>query len=234
MNAEHIIGLTVANRQATPESATELRQRYEAICASGVLRPRTEPKDLGEDGSLFQMDRLAGDHRYVFLSAGPRYRLLYPPQLCYGFIFDAKQLILECSAIVGPDLGNDYDNLIDAIIRDVDASLPPLPVDENVIAEFVRAMGETDPGMIAHLRASSASRYHDLDRAIRMGDVAVEGAAEVMRRFQAEAVRLQRKKRYCGKKALARLEPDYEILVPGELPLSLAVARIEAGQATHR
>ena len=230
--AEHIIGLRATDyaQPDNPSSAANVLAHYRQICAECVLRTRNGERKIGEDGSSFALDHLAGDTKYIFFSYGPRYRHLRPAHLCYGFAFDAKQLILEHGALVGPDLAADYDDLLDEAVRQVDASLPSLPVDEESIAEFIEAMGETDPAMIEHLRQSSTSRHHDLVAAVQEGDDSVEGASEAKRLFMESVRRLQARKRWSGQEALFRLEPGFEILVSNAIPLSLAVARIEAGE----
>lgn len=228
--AEHIIGLkSLEYIHDTPATHAAVRRRFEAIQRSGVLRPRSRPRHPVEDvGTMFELDWLAGDHNYVFLSYGPRYRLQRPPELCYGFVFDADQLIRERGALVGSDLLPEYELLLDGIIREIDASLPPLPAAD--IDEISAMLGSSDPDLLAYVREQSTSRYHDIERAVRNGDVSVEGAADAIARFKAQVGDLQRQHRVGGEAALARLEPGMEILAPGELPLSYAIGTIEVGQ----
>ena len=115
MHAERIVGLTAKEqtRPGDPASIASVLARYRSIRAGGVLLPRTEEKPLGADGSLFDLDRLAGDNRYVFLSYGARYRDMREPALCYGFLFDAERLIIERGALVGGDMLDHYENLLE-------------------------------------------------------------------------------------------------------------------------
>lgn len=229
--AEHILGLTASEmvKPAEPGSAASVRRRYQAIIRSGRLTPRTSPKPLGEDGSLRFLDRMAGDQRFVFLSYGPRYRDMRTPDTCYGFLFGAQHLIEQHGALVGPDLLGDYEDLLDRIIDEVDASLPPLPmISDGELAEFAALMGETDPNLLAYVQSASTSRRHDLETAIALGDWSVEGTATVRDRFCTEVGAIQAR-RLSGPAALASLRPGLEILIPGQLTLSAAIGRIEAG-----
>jgi hypothetical protein len=233
MYAEHIIGLraTELARPDSPKTAVAVRRRFDAIEASGVLLPRPEPKAPGEDGSLFGLDRLAGDGRYVFLSYGARYREVREEALCYGFLFDPMALILQHGALVGPDMMEEYDTILDEVVREVDASLPPLPqASDAEIAEFMALMGEEDPGMAAYIQQASTSRYHDLCDAVISGDTAVEGAELAIRMFRERAQVAQAELRLSGADALNALTLGMEILVPDYLPLALCIGRIEAGR----
>lgn len=230
--AEHIIGLT-AHEMVQPDdlqSATSLRGRYEAILRSGVLRPHGSERGLGQDGSTFQLDHLAGDGQYVFLSYGPRYRRLRPAHLCYGFVFDAADLIDSCSALVGEDLLEDYEDLLDGAIAEVCAIQPPLPpASPEQLAEFAALIGN-DPAMLAFVQEQSTSRYHDIDMAVRLGDASVSGMLEAQALFRTRAAELQKQKRTCGPAAHTALRQGMEILVSGSLSLDRTVGRIEAGK----
>ncbi len=234
--AEHIVGLRAQEgvNPDEPGSAVSVRARFERINQGGVLRPRQE-KVLGEDGSLFALDRLAGDAEFVFLSCGSRYRSMREKHLCYGWAFDAQRLVAECGALVGPDLMGDYDDLLDMIIRQIDEELPPLPmVGDDEVAGFMAMMGESDPGLAAYLKERSVSRYHEIDLAVRRGDLGVEGAEEAIGRFCEAVPALQRRLRKGGAEALVALRPGMEILVPGELQLELAICTIEDGRFVER
>jgi hypothetical protein len=230
--AEHIIGMT-AHEAAQPEldaSAKKMRRRYEAILACGALQPHTAPRRVGQDGGMFELDHLAGDGQYVFLSYGPRYRSLRPAHLCYGFVFDAATLINTCGALVGEDLLCDYEDLLAEAIEEVDASLPPLPVASDDEMERVAALVGDDPNLLAYIRQASASRYHDIERAVRLGDNSVEGMFAALTIFRLRVAELQALKRAGGTTAHAALFPGVEILVPARLSLDYAVGRIESGK----
>lgn len=230
--AEHIIGLTAheAAQPDLPASAKTMRARYRSILAAGALQPHAAPRGVGQDGGTFDLDHLAGDGQYVFLSYGPRYRDLRPAHLCYGFVFDAATLIDACGALVGEDLLEDYEDILFDCAEAMDAALPPLPpATDEELAEFAAIFG-ADPVMLDFMRGASTSRYSDIDCAVRMGDLSVPGAREAQAMFCAHAAELQARKRVSGAAAHAALCEGMEILVPGRLSLSLAVGRIEAGE----
>jgi len=229
MNAEHIIGLT-ANEYAGGQAAQQsVAARYVAIVASGELRPRIDEKPLCEDGNLFELDRLAGDNRYVFLSYGARYSEHRDPALTYGFVFDAVQLI-EWGAMVGPDMLQHYEDLLEQCVAEVAATLPPLPmISDAELADFA-AMAGDDPAMLDYVRQESVKRDSDIDMAILCGDMAEPGAADAVRLFQQRVGALQAQHRASGAAALATLREGMEILILGTLPISAAIARIEAGE----
>lgn len=233
MYAEHIIGLR-AQEHVHPQAentAVAVRQRFEEIRALGLLLPRTEPKPLGEDGSVFDLDRLAGDGRYVFLSYGARYRLEREPALCYGFLFDAEMLIRRCGALVGPDMLDEYDTILDAVAREVDASLPPLPMaSDEEIAKFMALVGEDDPEMATYIQQSSTSRYHYICDAVKSGDYSVEGARIATYKFREAAKQAQTRLRLSGQAALDALQPGMEILVYNQLALGWRLGTIEGGE----
>lgn len=230
--AEHILGLTAVEMfsPTAGSSIASVRRRYQRILRSGRLVPRTSAKLLGDDGALRILDRLAGDNRFIFLSYGPRYRDMREAATCYGFLFNAEQLITQFDAQVGPDLLGEYEELLDHIVADVDASLPPLSeISDDELAEFAALMDESDHALLAYVKEASTSRRHDLETAIALGDWTVDGADVVLERFQAEVGAIQSRFRHSGKAALAALQPGLEILVPGQLPLTVAAGCLEAG-----
>lgn len=230
MVAEHVIGLR-AGEHGDLAKASQVAARFAAIVASGQLRPRVEERTLGEDGHLQELDRLAGDHQYVFFSVGEHYRLHFEGMepLCYGFVADAATLINEYGALVGPDLLADYEDLMEQCIAEVAATLPPLdPISDAELAEFVAIAGD-DPAMLAYVREQSVHRDYEIDMAIRCGDMAEPGAAEAVALFQARVGAIQTKARRSGAEALVMLEPGLEILVPGSVPVRTMIGTIEGG-----
>lgn len=233
MFAEHVIGLRPLElvRPHAQETAVAVRDRFAGICAGGVLAPRHHPKKAGDDGGVFDLDWLAGDGRFVFLSYGPRYREEREPSLCYGFLFDPVVLIMRHGALVGPDMLDKYDEILHRVAQQVDAGLPPLPViADDDVAAFMALMGEDDLALAAHIKQSSVSRYHDICRAVRDGDMSVEGAEEATRLFQTAARQAQSRLRMDGQAAVDALVPGMEILVSHCLPLDAIVGMIEAGE----
>ncbi len=235
--AEHIIGLLPLELSRPAEHAAAVRVRYQAILRAGFLQPRSQSRTVQDTGSSFALDHLAGDTGYIFLSVGPRYRSLRPPEVCYGFAFDAEQLIRDYGALVGPDLLQDYEDALDEIIGDLDEELGPLaPITEEELHKQAAILGMDtgDTELMAYLQVASTSRRHDLETAIKDGDMGEPGAEEAVARFRMAAAAIQAEKRFAGRDALARLAPGMEILVPCSLPLSLALYTIEAGQETPR
>jgi len=73
------------------------RPRYKAIRKTDALLPAAEVGRLG----LYVLDVLAGDDQYNFLAPVKRPLGIADP-ICYGFVFDAEQLI-EQGALVGTE-----------------------------------------------------------------------------------------------------------------------------------
>lgn len=229
MFAEHIIGILPAERMNPAESTESVRSRFHAIKSSGVLLP-AEKREFMSTSNSYDLDFLAGDNQYVFLSAGARYRDERPGCICYGFIFDPVELITNHGAVVGPDLANEYDALLDSVVRQVESTLPALPaISDDELAAFTELMGITDSSMIEHIRVESSSRYHDLIAAVEDQDDSVKGAAEAIKLFKIGAKKLQSEMRFSGQEAIDRLAEGMEILVPKQLPLSLAKGTVEYG-----
>lgn len=243
MLAEHVIGLSYSEYAARFDNSKRaaaresLRQRFQQIQRTGVLQPRGRPRDPSHDdhGSSFGLDLLAGDGDYVFLSYGPRYRNLFPDDLCYGFLFDAVQLV-QAGALVGPDLIHDYEELAHEIAEEVDARLPALPeISDEELEEFAGLFGTHDEEMLTHIRQQSTSRYHDIIDGMRYQDRSVPGAKIAMWLFRRRVSAIQSQHRKAGEEALALLrqenEPSkLEILFPDQLPLAWSVGTIQAGQ----
>jgi len=228
--AEHVIGLLPAEYVNPAESTESVRARFHAIMSSGVLVPAQKREFMGASNS-FDLDFLAEDNQYVFLSAGARYRDERPGCVCYGFVFDPVDLINNHGAIVGPDLANAYDDLLDEVVRQVESTLPALPaISDDELAAFTELMGITDSVMIEHIRAESTSRYHDLIAAVEDGDLSVDGAAEAVALFKEGAALIQSETRKTGRDALDALAEGMEILIPKSLPISAAIGTIEAGE----
>ena len=226
--AEHIIGLSPL--ELAQADTTAAQRRYAEVLAAGALRPRGDrPRSLTDPGSVRDLDALAGDGRFIFLSLGSRYRDVRDPALCYGFTFDAEALV-RAGALVGPDLLEDYEDLADEIARDLDARNPGEPATDDDLAGFAALLGGDDPALLAAVQAMSGSRYWDILRALEDGDESTPEAVEALARFRAGAAGLQARHRLSGDAALAQLRRGgpLEILWPGNLPLAWATGRIEA------
>jgi len=240
ITAEHIIGLSAmelgrcvyGDKDAIK---TIIRQRFETIHQEGQLKPRGNfLRELDSQGSQRNFDLLAGDGKYIFLSAGSRYRQVRESDICYGFIFDAKDLI-EAGAIVGPDLLADYEALADEITIEVEATLPAKqPVSDEDLKEFAEKMGISDPGMLDFIRTDSTRRHHDIFSAMEDGDLSVPGAEQALMLWR-ERLPAILAKRKSGVEALEMLKEgkgkgDLEILVEGPLDLQLSIGLIVGGQ----
>lgn len=246
MFAEHVIGLSNTEAAARFDESKQaaavesLRQRFQAIQVAGELQPRSRPRNPSRDdhGSSFEFDLLAGDSDYIFLSYGPRYRHLYPDELCYGFVFNPEQLI-QAGALVGPDLIHDYEDLAHEIAEEVNARLPALPeASDQELEEFADLFGVHDQEMLAHIRQQSTSRYHDILDGMRYQDPSIPGAKIAMWLFRRRVSSIQAEHREAGKEALTLLEQEdtgnLEILFPGQLPLTWSTGTIVAGQVKPR
>lgn len=246
MLAEHILGLSYSESAGRfcaskrPAAAASIRRRFQAIQLDGYLRPRGRPRDVNSDdhGSTFDLDLLAGDDRYIFLSYGPRYRDLIEPDLCYGFAFDAEQLV-HAGALVGPDLLDDYEALASEIAESIDRRLPPLAqTSDEEIAEFAGLFGEHEPELLAYIQQQSASRYHDIMDAMRSQDRGVPGAKIALWLFRQRVSSIQEEQRKRGLQALEPLRgsehAQLEILFPGHLPIAWSVATVQAGEVKPR
>lgn len=230
MHAEHIIGLTAKEMLGDPAAiASAVAARFAAIRTDGALRPYCAERPLGAHGNTFELDHMAGDTSYVFLSVGERYRRYAHHSTAYGFVFDAERLVLECGALVGPDMLEHYEALMEQCIAEVAATLPPLPmISEEELADFAALTGD-DPAMLAYVREQSVHRDSDIDMAIRCGDMDEPGAAEAVELFRQRVPDLQAQWRKSGAEVLAMLEEGVEVLVKGNLPLALATAIVEGG-----
>jgi hypothetical protein len=229
MHAEHIVGLT-ARERFSDTIAQAAAIRFAAIKADGVLRPYNADRPVGAQGNIFELDHLAGDSACVFLSVGARYREYIEPDAAYGFVFDARHLILEHGAIVGVDMLQHYEDLLEQCIAEVAATLPPLlMITDAELADFAALAGD-DPAMLAYVREQSIYRDGDIDMAIRIGDMTEPGAQEAVALFKQRVPALQATHRCAGKAALAALREGVEILVPGALALGCAIGTIEAGK----
>ena len=239
---EHIIGFSAsdlghlvysADGQALLAQSAE--QRFAAVCAAGrLVASGASQRTLEHPGSQRDYDLLAGDGRYIFLSIGRRYRDVREPELSYGFVFDAEELIAQ-GGLVGYDLLSDYEELADAVVREVDATLPPAaPISAEELAEFANLMGATDPGMLVHLREQSISHYWDILDGMLARDESVPGVSEALSLWQERLPALQVAHRKSGADALGLLRSDHqngdlELLMEGELNLRMAKAFIVAG-----
>ena len=205
---------------------------YQAILRDGCLKPLSDVHDDGEGGWGFGTDYLTGDVDYVFLTTGGKYQQIAPDaDDRYYFAFDARHLITRYDALVCPDLGNQYDELLDAVITETCIELAkrePMPDAER--HHFGQQMGITSTAVPDAIRQDSKHYYpyllqeiNDLERdtvtAIHMRDIFIQGV-----------IALQRRHRCYGVPALELVEAvndsdryNLEILVPSPLPVAEAI-----------
>lgn len=212
------------------------RENYRKVHDTGVLRPMRRRRKFGEDGGGFDIDYVAGDSRAVFFSVADFSAALFEEKHVYGFVFDAALLINQFGGRVGPDLVSDYDDLADAIAKEIDATLPPKPpISDAELQDFAEEMGITEPSLLNRIRTDSTSHYTDLIDAIHHEDAGVPGGEAAIRLFSERVKRLRLEKRKSGTEAHQMLENptlplEYlEIVVAREVPISLATHFIEAG-----
>ena len=158
----------------------------------------------------FETDYLAGDAKYVFLSLGEKYQYETMNETRYFFAFDAHRLIREYDALVGPDLANDYDSIVDAILKETDATLEAKSgMSEAYLDRFCEKMGmsdiQHDPIFRKHMIEDSRSHYQDL--LSEFNDLSREGdRARAMRcEFRKRSDRLAKAKAGSGVAVLMRM-----------------------------
>ena len=140
---------------------------YDAIRKAKVIRSRSRKRRHGESGWGFETDFLGGDARYVFLSIGEKYQYETMNEARYFFDFDAHRLISDFDALVGPDLANDYEQIVDAILKETNATLEPKAGFSDLsLDRFCAKMGmsdiQHDPIFRKHMIEDSRSNYQDL------------------------------------------------------------------------
>ena len=85
----------------------------------------------------------------------------------FFFAFDAHRLISEYDALVGPDLVNEYDQIVDSILKETDATIEPKTgMSEADLDRFCEKKGMTDIQHDSIFRKAmmddSRSHYQDL------------------------------------------------------------------------
>lgn len=68
----------------------------------------------------------------MFFSLGGKYQYETRNEARYFFAFNAHRLISDYDALVGPDLANDYEKLVNQIIREVNAGMIEYDLDVSV------------------------------------------------------------------------------------------------------
>lgn len=215
-----------------PEIQVTLSRRFARIQEAGFIFARRhllqDPYD--NPGRSNWEDDLAGDDQYVFLSVGHRYLDQTPVGTAFGWVFDAEDLIRRGAVLGFHDLAADYTDIIGEVVEEVAATLPRLPrISEAELNEFMRLMGESDPGMRQAISDGSTDPESELLEALMYGEVDYPGYDEVVRQLKSKFEQLHREKRLVGAAALAYLREadcqngEMEILVKDRLDLRLAV-----------
>ena len=140
---------------------------YKAIRRAGALLPAAEVGRLG----LFVFDVLAGDDKYNFLSLGRPMGIADP--ICYGFVFDAEQLVTQGALLGAGDLLPYYDKVARAIIQgegfDSDqihvlgrTKFSPESIRKFVNYESGRSWGESERKPLRDYLPVLIQAFHDL------------------------------------------------------------------------
>ena len=214
------------------------KENFDAIHRDGFIRPRTEKRRSGEQGSGFAADWHAQDNQFVFFSPSDFYQTLTDGTDAYGFVYDAEYLIFGLSAFVGPDLLTKYDDLMHTCAQQVAEKLGPKPIDEVSLQAFLKQNEITDAGMIAAIRKDEGSYYQDVLNGMLNSDKSVTGAMDGLKMFREKVGEIQDKHRTTGEKALqilrnpviAALGTPLEILVPVPVPIEARMHCIIAGK----
>ncbi len=239
LKAYHIIGPSsvadvarIADAHHQSRIIQELRDKHVAIIHSGALRPAQEQ----EHSRQFALDRLVGDHQYVFLSIGKRY-WLSPDESNFGFIFDAEKLLLEHNAILrNGDLMQDYEDLLDEIVSEFTTSRDPSQWTEDEKAALFEALDNPDD----HPDYKSPDEdYHNLIDAIQRGNMSVPYAKEATEQFIRRAKHLQSQKQYTGHEAVQMASEKaesghYELVIRDQLYIPLAKGYIMYGEESPK
>jgi hypothetical protein len=242
MFAEHVIGLSARELGAASYRGDEqvlgvVRERFAQVLQDGYLRPRGEtPLTLEHVGSLTDLDALAADNQYVFLSAGSRYRE-NRGNLAYGFVFNAADLVRR-GALVGKDMLSDYSDLAGEIATEMASHLPPpTPLSAEEIAEFAARFDEDDADVLAYVQDNENEHYYRIMDALLKGKQETEEERFAVQEFSRRVRILQSHARKTGAAALRLLTDctgSVEILWPGSLPLSWSVGLIRGGEVEDR
>uniref|UniRef100_A0A7C1F389 Uncharacterized protein n=1 Tax=Ammonifex degensii TaxID=42838 RepID=A0A7C1F389_9THEO len=207
------------------EDHRRLFSRLREILDSGYLLPG---KTFKGSRTLI-WDKYAGDDKYVFLSLGKRYIEQYG-EYAYGFVFDARQLIIELNAVLGiEDLAWDYHKLAMEAFEQVF-----LTISRGSIVPF-----KTSGWMHAGVKEMPLEKQY-LYHAIYAGRTELPGVKEFQQVFRQLTKHVQATKRFSGTQALNVMEQwenlakkptrDPEILVPDKLPIPYALSLIQRGK----
>ena len=206
------------------------KEAFYAIKREGYIHPRVEheQRNASEISNGVEVHSIAGDSRYAFFTIDDRLltmpdnflsmsdRNLIENQLydVYGFVFDAIELITEHDALVGPNLAEDYNNLMCEIAREVDNALPRSSIDLTV----------TNP----------ISRQLKILYGMSSQDESVPGVTEALRFFYERVKRLQESKRCSGPKAIEMINQSQgkevlDLLIANKISIHQAIGTIEGG-----
>lgn len=232
MNCSKTIKAIKAYHFVTKEKFDTTREAFYAIKRDGYIRPRndqSERRKTVEVSDWVEFHSIAGDSRYAFFIIDERLltvpdnflamsnRVLVENQLydIYGFVFDAIELIAEHSAFVGPDLIEDYNNLMCEIASEVDNTLLLPSIDKVAINQMSRQM------RILHGMAFQ--------------DESVPGVPEALQLFYERVKRLQENKRCSGTKAIEVVKQNrkdervLDLLIANKISTHQAIGTVEGG-----
>ena len=220
------------------------KANYEAILRDGFIRPRSQPRQWGEQGGGFSIDWHAEDNQYVFFApseASEFYLTLTDGTDAYGFVYDAEFLVLKMNGLVGPDLMTRYDDLMHQCAQEIANSINPKPIDEEGLKAFIERHQISDPRMIENIRKEEASYYLDILNGMLDSDESVQGVKEGLNLFKEKVREIQTDFRMEGENGLMLLRAipmwelkPYEILVPGPVPVDACLHHIIAGEEDIR
>jgi hypothetical protein len=240
IRAYHMIGLDSADlfrlrnqRITEAEIIQKARHLYNQITQQGRLSAavlRTSSSEMGHSRQ-FHLDRLVGDDHYVYLSVGKRYWNT-PESTNFGFVFDAEQLLLEEHAILRlEDLMSRYQDLLDDVVSHFAPSRREDEWSQEEVAQLFQALD--DPDNTTYVSPNDA--YYTLSDAVEYQRLEVPQAHEATQVYLLRAHEIQRQFQLVGEAAVQAIRQEgetgrFELLVKGEIPLSLCSRTIEEGK----
>ena len=196
--------------------------KYKIIKKEGKILPSTHLRQKYSESSLYNLDKLAGDAQFVFLSSPRHIPVKKNETDIYGFVYEAEFLISKYKALVGYDLFGEYVNLV---LECASCVAEGLLVKSEIAPYF------EDP--VAYQKINSCCEA--IVQAIDAEDTDALGVSETIEMYKEKVPKLQKKIRREGEEALELLKQDppdcslswWEILVRGNLPVEIAIGEIK-------